>query len=128
MTKYKLKYLYRVIYKDGTHYDQNPDDISVVNNDKSCYSDVKVNDVNYFLLSDGINSWMLDMSDGGFSVNGGPTFYLTTEDLKDVKLLHYRRVVINIEEDNRATTVKYILGYTAKTSQGADVSHSIVIK
>lgn len=128
MTKFKPKYLYRIIYKDGTHYDQNANDISVANSDKSCYYDVKPNDVNYFLLSDGISSWMLDLRDGGFSVNGEPKFYLTTEALTDIKILHYRRVVMNLEDDKKAITVNYILGYTAKTLEGAAVSHHIVIK
>lgn len=128
MTKYKLTYLYRVIYKDGTHYDQNASDISVADPNKSCYHDVKADDVRYFLLSDGISSWMLNTSNGAFSVNGGPEFFLTTEQLADIKLLHYRRVVMNFEEDKKTMTVNYILGYTAKTLNGAEVSYHIVIK
>lgn len=128
MTKYNLKFLYRVIYKDGTHYDQNTKDISVADETKSCYYDVRLNDVAYFILSDGLSSWMLDLNDGGFSINGSPKFYLTTEQLVDFKLQHYRRVTMHLEGDSKTMTVNYVLGYIAKNLQGDPVSHHIIIK
>ena len=123
-----LKYLYRVVYNDGTIYDQNVEDISVSNPDKTCYSDVKVDQVHYFTLSDGIHSYTLDLKDGGFSINGSGKLYLHVGELFHIKLAHFRRVTLSIHDDTNRYSVNFVLGYDARDAEGKAVHNSIIIR
>lgn len=123
-----LKYLYTAVYADGSHYVQSPDDISVTNSARSCYTDLKVNEIINFSLSDGRTSYMLDLTDGGISVNGLPKFYLTSDQLTEFKLLYFRRITMEIAESTRRMAICFILGYTAKDASGNSVSNRIMIR
>jgi hypothetical protein len=125
--KSNLKYLYRVVYNDKSIYDQNIDDVSVIDKTKSCYADIKLNDIHYFTLSDGIHSYTLDLSDGGFSINGSNKFYLTTEPLHSFSLVHFRRMTLSLD-NTRAYVTNFILGYEAKDNEGKPVVNTITIK
>ena len=126
--KSKLKYLYKAIYKDGSSYEQNIDDISIANPDKSCYNDLKLDEIAAFTLSDGTNTYTLDLSDGGIKFNGYPKFFLTTDTLTAIKLEHFRRVTLSIVDESRVMTVNYILGYEAINQDGNPIINHIVIK
>src|ERR1035437_3521370 len=126
MNNFNLKYLYRVVYKDGTLYDQNVKDTSVNHSNKSCWSDITLDDIRYFTLSDGIHSYTLDLKDGGFSINGSAKFYLHDEPLTDIKIIHFRRVTMSIVDDHRSMDVLYILGYEAHKLDGTKLSKFIV--
>lgn len=128
MSRNNLKYLYRVMYKNGSIYDQNIEDVSVNDPTRSCYSDIKLDDIHYFTLSNGLDSYTLDLNDGGFSVNGSSKIYLHWEPLSNLKLLHYRRIVLSIAEDAKSYTVNFILGYEAETETQERVSKYIIIK
>jgi hypothetical protein len=128
MMNHNLKYLYRAIYKDGTHYDQNVGDKSVANENKSCYYDLDVDAVRYFILSNGLISYCLDLTDGSVSINGSGKIYLSAEELNDFRLLYFRRVTINITNGVRSYSIDYVMGYTAKTGNGETVTASITIK
>ena len=74
MMKFNLKYLYRVVYKDGSVYNQNIEDRSVTEPDKSCFADVKLDQVRYFGLSSGFNSYILDLDDGSLTLTDRTSF------------------------------------------------------
>lgn len=124
----KLRYLYRAVYSDGSMYDQNIEDISTSNPAKSCYNDLKLNQILYFTLSDGIHSFTLDLSDGGFSTNGSSKFYLSDEKLTEFKLVHFRRVTLTITNDVRSYAINFVLGYEAKRGDGSSLTQYIIIK
>ena len=128
MTKPNLRYLYRVVYNDGSIYDQNLNDISISDPNKSCYNDIKLKEIRYFTLSDGINSYTLSLSDGGVSINGSPKLYLTHDKLTDHELVYYRRVTLDITDDIRTMTMNFVLGYTATNANGEILTHNIIIK
>lgn len=126
--KYNTRYLFEAQYKDGQIYRQNADDISVADPTKSCYYDVKVDDVEYFTLSDGKSVYVLDLKDGGFCINCADKIYLTIDTLYNFKLVYFKRVTLSITEDSRSVTVNYVLGYTAVDGEGTQVSKSIIIR
>ena len=126
--KFNLKYLYRVVYKDGSVYNQNIEDRSVTEPDKSCFADVKLDQVRYFGLSSGFNSYILDLDDGSFNINGSDKFYLSTEQLTDFKLVHYRQVTLELTTEARLASINFILGYEARNSAGELVEKHIIIK
>ena len=128
MTKYKLTYLYQAIYNDGTEYNQNPEDVSINDPSLSCFHDLKLDQIHYFILSNGYQRFILDLSDGGFSINTSGKFYLNIEPLTNIKLIHFRRVTLNLTETERTMTVNYVLGYEGMNSLGQLVSNQIVIK
>lgn len=85
-----MKYLFSALYKDGSVYEQNPEDISIIDPLRSCYFDLKQDEIEKFkLIGDG-NTYSVDLTDGHFEVNGIP-FLLHEEELKDFRLIFWRR-------------------------------------
>ena len=123
-----LKYLYRAIYNDGSVYDQNINDVSVTDGTKSCYYDLKLDQIHYFTLSNGFHSYILDLTDGGVSINGSDKFYLTNEKLVDFKLVHYREVTLLLTPESRTISINFVIGYEAKTLDGKPTVHYIIVK
>jgi len=122
------KYLFRAVYANGEHYDQNLEDISVDNPDKGCYTDLKLDQIRLFILSNGLDSYALDLTDGGISVNGTKKFYLTPVILINFKLIYYKHIALSTPAGVRSLTVNYVLGYTATNLDGSPVTHNIIIK
>lgn len=125
-TKVPLKYLFTVVYKDGTRFSQNKEDVSSVDPSRSAYFDVRQEDVKRFFLDDGNgNGGEVDLATGFLSGTGTPGF---TEDIgpKPYKLIFWRQHThnFNIGLDELSHEIKYILGY--EDSNG--VEHTIVIK
>lgn len=66
-----LKYLFTVTYRDGTTYNQNKEDRSITEPDKrSCFFDVRQEDVKTFTLSGNGHTYSVDMDDGHFTIDG----------------------------------------------------------
>ena len=129
MTKHKLTYLYRVVYLDGSAYEQNIEDTSITDSNKSCYSDIRLNDVHLFTLSNGTtSSYTLDLLDGGISINRADKIYLSSEELHNFKLVYFRRVTMELSGESRFMSVSYILGYSAIDNQGQEVINTITIR
>lgn len=86
-----LKYLFVVKYKDGSVYQQNAEDVSLTDNTRSCFFDVKQDEVEEFHLCDADNVYSVYLSDGRFAVNYIP-FYMhdTWAGLKDFRIIFYR--------------------------------------
>jgi hypothetical protein len=120
----KLEYLFTAVYKDGSEYSQNTKDISINNPDKSCFYDLKLDEIRYFKLRNGIDSYILDLAAGTFIFNEA-RFKLTDAILREFKLIYFRKVTLDTVTDN--AIVKYILGYSAKTDANQEVTHTIII-
>lgn len=113
-----LKYLFIVEYKDGAIYQQNETDISITDSKRSCFFDVRQDDVRKFFLVDANNVFCVDLEDGHFEINNVPFFMHDTGlELTDFRLIFYRQHEhkFNIGFDELSHEVKYCMGWqTAK--------------
>jgi len=112
-----LKYLFIVKYKDGSIYQQNEQDVSLTDNTRSCFFDVKQDEVEEFHLVDADNTYSVFMHDGHFEVNGVP-FYMHDEGegLADFRLIFYRQHehMVNVGGGGFQQldhTIKYCIGW-----------------
>ena len=87
-----LKYLFVVEYKDGSVYEQTPEDISKKTPEKSAFSDVNVENVAKFYLVNEIDIFCVDLNTGLFAING-IEFGLFDEEMPITsrKLIYFRR-------------------------------------
>jgi hypothetical protein len=87
-----LKYLFVVEYKDGSVYEQTPEDISKKTPEKSAFSDVTVENVAKFYLVNEIDIFCVDLNTGLFAING-IEFGLFDEEvpITSRKLIYFRR-------------------------------------
>jgi hypothetical protein len=104
------KYLYTVVYEDGTGYEQNTEDISVTNPEKSCYYDIDIDRVKIFSLKgDGIVVGVY-LTSGEFFVNGVMfKMYENPLDKYELRLIFFRK-------------------HTHTFSQGIETDHNIVYR
>ena len=65
-----LKYLYTVRYNDGTEYEQNAEDISITNPDKSCFYDINIDEVRSFILHGDDHRFYVELKYGSFMIDG----------------------------------------------------------
>ncbi len=121
-----LKYLFSVKFTDGTTYTQNADDRSLIEPEiRSCFYDVmqaieKGKKIEYFVLSDGKDSYLVDLIDGHFEVNGKGFFMHNRRDLTDFRIIFYRqhtRIVFYrqqthaVDIDEQEHEITYCLGW-----------------
>jgi hypothetical protein len=111
-----LKYLFHVVYKDGTEFQQTQEDISKSTPGGSAYSDVDVDNVRAFYLMDAEEGWyvaQINVEDGKFSVNDGVLFSLGDPGPRPYKLIFWRQHThnFNVEYVEQSHIVKYIIGY-----------------
>lgn len=88
-----MKYLFTAKYKDGSVYEQNPEDVSVTESEKrSCFYDIKdtLEDLESFTLTGEGHIYKVDLIDGHFEVDGVP-FDMHEENLKDFRLIYFRQ-------------------------------------
>lgn len=131
-----LKYLFDVEFTDGTVYTQNADDRSVIDPEKrSCYYDVSKDvengkQIKYFLLSDGINGYRVNLMDGSFMVNGATFKTHEEEDLNDFRLIYFRKHTHNFNQSNEELSheIVFRMGWQANDSKGNNVQRVIEIK
>jgi hypothetical protein len=124
-----LKYLYTAVYEDGTSYDQNIEDISVTNLEKSCYYDIDIDRVKIFSLKgDGIVVGVY-LGSGEFFVNG-VMFKMYEDSLKEQKLRliffrkHTHTFSQGIESDH---TIVYRFGWQFTDANGENVQRVMEI-
>lgn len=65
-----LKYHFTAIYKDGSTYKQNEEDVSTTDPKRSCYFDVKQEELKAFMLYDEHNVFLVNLENGSFEING----------------------------------------------------------
>jgi hypothetical protein len=121
-----LKYLFSAKYKDGEVYKQNEQDVSLTDEKRSCFFDVKQDEVESFHLHDYDHVYSVYLNDGRFSVDGLPFFmHDTGEGLKDFRLIFYRQHEhdFNVgggmkEIDHR---IKYCIGWQTNDANGNNI-------
>ena len=86
----KLKYLFTAYYKDGTSYKQNEEDVSVTDPKRSCFFDVKQDEIIAFVLRGEGHRYWVDLTDGHFEIDRIP-FQMHEKPLKDFKLIFFRQ-------------------------------------
>lgn len=121
-TKASLKYLFNVIYDDGTMFVQNEEDISARDPKRSAYYDVKLDKVYMFTLNSQDNSVQLNLLEGKFYPGG---YTVDNPGPKPYKLIFHRQHThrFNIDNKELSHTVKYCIGY-----EDADgIEHKIYI-
>lgn len=128
-----LKYLFQVTYKDNSTYQQNPEDISVSDSAKSCYSDVKQEQVKSFFLFNDDHTYSVNLEDGHFEVDGVPFLMHDENDgVKDFKLVFWRRHTHDIEvntEKNKEVRhiIVYRFGWEAINRKGQNIQQIMQI-
>lgn len=130
-----LKYLFIVEYKDGSIYKQNQDDISLTDNKRSCFYDVKQDEVSRFIITDCDGSFIVDLSDGHFEVNGIPFFMHDSGlGLKDFRLIFYRQHEhkVNVGSDGSrkqlSHEITYCIGWQTNDENGMNIKRIMEVK
>lgn len=119
-----LKYLFSVVYKDGSIYAQEPDDKSKFHKgtdewSPSAFRDVELESVACFLLHGEDHVYSVNLINGEFSVDDSVfTMHDQDHELEDFKLVYFREVRKDFEanglELKREYVHKYYFGYEAK--------------
>lgn len=126
-----LKYLFAVLYRDGSVYEQNAEDVSLTDKKRSCFFDVKQDEVKVFELTDGTNYFSVDLDDGHFEVNGIP-FYLHDKamPLTKKRLIFFRQHThqFNTDKVESSHEVMYRFGWQANDEKGKNVQHIIEVE
>ena len=104
-----LKYTFKALYKDGTTYNQNKEDISVSDPKKSCFFDLQQDRIRSFFVYNDEHTYSVNLEDGHFEVDGVP-FCMHTDHvknfpggrqlampLKDFRLIFFRQHVHDIK-------------------------------
>lgn len=86
----QLKYLFIAYYKDGTSYSQTEEDISVSDSTRSCFFDVKQDELIKFELVGNGHTHSVDLIDGHFEIDGVP-FFIHEENLSNFRIVFFRR-------------------------------------
>jgi hypothetical protein len=132
-----LKYYFDVEYTDGTFYTQNKDDRSLIDPEKrSCFYDVmqdieKGKQVKTFLLSDGVDAYSVDLTDGHFEVNGKPFFmHDSGMGLKNFRLIFYRQHThqFNMQQQELSHFINYCIGWQTNDETGKNYKRIMELK
>lgn len=126
-----LKYLFQATYKDGSVYLQNEEDKSITEPEtRSCYFDVKVDEVKSFFIFNNDHTYSVNLEDGHFEVDGMPFFMHTDHRLTDYRLVYYRQHTHSFNQetsDELSHEVEYCIGWQANDSDGKNVQRIMTI-
>ena len=113
---FQLKYPFTAVLDDGSTYRQTSDDVSLTDPKRSAFYDIKDSKVKTFTLSNGVDSYSVDLSTGAFEVNGKPFSVQLENDIlpTNLRLIYFRRrrqhfMIPNLEELSSDTT--YCIGW-----------------
>lgn len=132
LSSIKLKYLFEVVYKDGTVFRQTKEDVSMTDPKRSAYFDINQDEVATFALYHnrifGGQVILVNLIDGHFEIDG-KVFFCHDKDLvlTNFRLIYFRRHKHNmtlggVEIDH---TVDFHVGWQANDEAG--VNHQRVI-
>lgn len=137
--KAKLKYLFTAEYEDGSSYTQPEDDKSRLHKgDKdftpSSFRDIDQDKLVRFSLTDGVDTYAVDLKTGDFSVNG-KEISLYEQDFDPyahkLRIIYFREIHrqfnVGMEEVNSYVN-RYIFGWQATDKSGANHQLTIGIK
>jgi len=120
-TMLETKYLFTVKYKDGTIYQQNPEDVSVTDPKRSCFYDVKQDEISTFTFRGENHEYLVSMEDGHFEIDGVPFFMhediredlgngrVKLIQLKDFRLIFYRQHKHEVRVSDRKELSHHIM-------------------
>lgn len=125
----RLKYLFSAEFQDGTSFIQNMEDRSLIDPDKrSSFYDLlhrveEGSKLATFSLTDGRNSFTVDLQDGHFTINRVP-FYLHEErEAWDFRLIFFRQHTHHFNQ-----RVDYKDAHWQEVGKPKQVNHEIVYR
>jgi hypothetical protein len=126
---YELKYLFGCKYKN-TIYTQDKADISRIDSAKSAFFDVKDEPLEEFWLSNGKDSYSVNLLDGHFEINSVPFKLHEEAGLKNFRVIYFRKHEHDLNSNNEVLEhrVEYILGWQANNENGENVQRILIIK
>jgi hypothetical protein len=124
-----LKYLFTAIYDDGTILKQTQEDISTKDPKRSAYYDIDHEKLIAFGLESEDSAIVVHIKDGAFEINGLP-FMVNAPNVENRRLIYYRRVRINFNEDNieEAREIEYHIGWQGnEVGTGHNIQRILVL-
>jgi hypothetical protein len=134
-----LSYLFEAHLNDGSVIQQTPEDVSKTDPDRSAYYDViqRLSDVQVFGLFNDNHTYVVDLRDGHFEVDGVPLNVGSEEDIElmpdqKFELVYFRRHMhvtavgaqLPVELSH---SVEYFLGWTTEVN-GKQIRRTISTK
>lgn len=128
-----LKYLFTAEYTDGTIYQQTPEDVSVSDPKKSCFSDIDHRKLVKFTLKGEGHSYAVNLRDGHFEVDGVQFFMHEDFDLVAFRLIFFRQHTHTIQQTRFADKelsheIVYRMGWQTTTVRGENYQRIMQIK
>lgn len=129
-----LKYLFEAHLRDGSVIRQNPEDVSSTDPERSAFYDVqqRIHEVAYFGLFNEGATYLVDLADGHFEINGTPFVLrdpmMPVQENTAYRLIYFRRhkVDFNIGLEEVGHDIQFFLGWQA-TIDGKNYQRTIVI-
>lgn len=118
-TTKELKYLFSVLYTDGSIFEQTAEDKSETREGGSAYTDVRQDDVFRFGIANEDRTALVDLSDGHFEIDGRPVWVGDAHEhlVGDVRLrlIYFRRnqILFNAALEEQAHRTRFYLGWQA---------------
>ena len=111
-----LKYLFTVKYSDGSIFEQNPEDVSQIDPQKSAFYDVLESgkQVEIFSLSDGVNTYSINLKNAKFYLNNKAFIFPDKLPQRGdvMELVFFRRHTHELNGDEELShEIIYYLGY-----------------
>lgn len=107
-----MKYKFKAIYKDGTEYNQNPEDVSISNPLKSCYYDVDQSKLKIFALYNDSTVAAVNLENLSFNINGANILLHEPElSIENIRLIYYRRNKIVFGPQSKNESVTFNIGW-----------------
>lgn len=124
-----LKYLFHVLYQDGTIFSQNPEDVSSVDPARSAFHDVVQEKVVRFCLEGDGHTVIVDMSDGHFEID---TVSFTLDEVPadaKLRLIYVRRHLhrFNVDLEELDHEVSYLVGWQYTDTAGKNHQKTIAV-
>ena len=127
-----LSYLFTCRFTDGTTIQQTQDDVSSEDATRSAFFDVvqRLEDVQTFVIKDSEHTYMVDLRDGHFEIDGVP-FEVSTEELPGeamFRLIYFHRHQHNVVQGQALTgdgaVIRYHVGW--QTTIGGKNFQSVI--
>ena len=121
-----MKYLFRCEFDNQTYF-QTEEDVSKTEKTKSAFFDVMDKDLKKFWLEGEGHKYLVDLVDGHFEIDGLP-FRMHEEELKDFRIIYYRRITVNLQGTSEiGREVEFCLGWQT-TKDGKNYKQILTIK
>lgn len=121
-------YKFSVVYKDGSTYTQNDQDVSVKNPEYSCFHDVVVDQVQEFTVGDSSKYLSVELTNGLFKTQDIDWFKVHNEELKDFKLVYFKRNTLALSDEMASgSSTTYFIGWEAVTPDGQTVRKEMAL-